>query len=162
MNKPGAIFSFKIKENLFMYFQYLGDDNFQLGSNCIAIFNYKEAIEKRGNIEDIINSGIWFISLTWIKRGIRDGFYKEIGWAIPVKTPNEIYFKGGTEDFKDENDLESDIYYRRQLNSSKFTYFKNNEEYIKTTKNDSDDGASMAQGQRRYIIYKLFGEIIDL
>lgn len=152
----GDLFSFDLG-NLTIYFQYLGSDSYQLNSDCIAIFNYVS--DKNVTIDAVIDSGIWFVTLTWIKPGIKEKFYKKVGTFVPLIDPNKVQFKSFLKDYVTVRDNEfytENIYYIRNLGSKQLVR-QTKEEFDVLPNNIWDDGASYAEGQKEYILHKLYG-----
>lgn len=94
----GDIFELKVKDDLFVYFQYISKDIPQLGSDCIRFFNYRSSSKFKGDDLSIIsNSGTWFYSHTWIRRG---QYHKLGNEALPSsKEIGSTYFFSILDDY---------------------------------------------------------------
>lgn len=152
----GDIFSFKLDSNVEVYFQFLGKDTYQLNSDCIAFFEKTGRADNTEDLEEILRSGVWFITLTWLEQGIKDRFYKKIYTADLVVNILQIRFKSHEKDFYSNKERSfKEIFYVRDLNSNILEELTE-QEFNNLPDNVEEDGATLAQGLKRYILSRLY------
>ncbi len=99
----GDCYELKISEGNYVYFQYIAKDYYQLDSECVRFFKLirSKPFSPEESFEEILVSGSWFYSHTYIKEMLRD-FYKKVSHEpLPENELTDLTFHYIIDDLKD-------------------------------------------------------------
>ncbi len=93
ITKIGDIFEVKISDTSKGYFQYIADDMSQLNSAVIRAFSKRYSIESDVSLDEIIAGKIDFHWHTFIKLGVKMGFWIKIGNHSNLGNLDNVMFR---------------------------------------------------------------------
>ncbi len=127
ITKIGDIFEVKISDTSKGYFQYIADDMSQLNSAVIRAFSKRYPIQTEVSPEEIINDKIEFHWHTFIKLGVKLGFWRKIANFTIKEEIDQILFRGSKDDGDPKFDIKDNI-------SEKWFVWKINSERVEVGK----------------------------
>ena len=93
--KPGNIFSAEVFSGILKYFQYIGNDETQLGSQVIRVFKQEYPVDSKVTLDSVLANEVEFHAHCFIKHGINMGLWNKMGQGTihesPIPTFRDTY-----------------------------------------------------------------------
>ncbi|WP_071885931.1 hypothetical protein [Hymenobacter sedentarius] len=89
--KLGDIFRVEVHEGITKFFQYIGDDNTQLNSRVISVFQQEYLSDKTPDFDSIRKAHVDFHAHCDLRAGITRGFWEKAGKAPISATPKPVF-----------------------------------------------------------------------
>ena len=110
IKKIGNIYEVKLGDGEYAYFQYLGEDSSQLYGDVIRVFESRYL--QRPSIETIVSDGVEFYIHTFLRFGVKTGFWEKIGYSDEIGRLDIEFKVDRSYCLASEEDKNSDCYWK--------------------------------------------------